>query len=107
MTVRFRKLDERRCPVSVVIDNDYEVKIPSDLRLDPSMPHDLWNFIVELEFGLKYETFGQLVEGDDGVMFVKVNSVFIVRKAARQQIGDKNLTGEGLKGGEAWDFGIL
>ena len=107
MTVRFRKLDERRCPVSVIIDNDYEVKIPSDLRLDPSMPHDLWNFIVELEFGLKYETFGQLVEGDDEVMFVKVNSVSIVRKAARQQIGDKNLTAEGLKGREAWDFGIL
>ena len=107
MTVRYRKLDERRCPVSVIIDNDYEVKIPSDHRLDPSMPHDLWNFIVEREFGLKYETFGQLVEGDDEVMFVRVNSVSIVRKAARQQIGEKNLTSEGFKGGEAWDFGIL
>ena len=107
MTVRFRKLDERRCPVSVIIDNDYEVKIPSDLRLDPSMPHDLWNFIVERELGLKYETFGQLVEGDDELMFVKVNSVSIVRKAARQQIGEKNLTAESFKGGEAWDFEIL
>ena len=96
MTVRFRKLDERRCPVSVIIDNDNEFKMPSDLRSDPSMPHDLWNFILEREFGLKYETFGQLVEGDDAVRFVKVNSAPMGRKAARQKIGDKNLASEGF-----------
>ena len=96
MTVRFHKLDERRYPVSVITDNGDEFKMPSHLRSDPYMPHDLWSFILEREFGLKHAIFGQLVEAGDAARFFKVNSTPTGRKAARQKIGDKNLASEGV-----------